>query len=271
MVVFVVLVLVSGLKSNSPAAMTEWATSLGWSYQAKKVRGSEALPDMNQARLKLSQVMQLRSGVVTAMVSGHTGGTDFVAANILVGAGRSSHVYGVYVIPLPGALPELEITRQGLGTKIATTFGGQDIEVGYEPFDQRFRVRSDNEGFARTALTPALTMWMADLAKDDPLVDGAINIIGSTAFLVTIRPIDPTQIPVRITALASLVDRFPVSVWIPVLGAGARSTHLAGTGLSASVPGPKRSIWDGLSSHIVAMSVVFGLGLSLAILLPLFL
>lgn len=74
----------------------------------------------------------------------------------VVSTGKSSTTVYVAVaaIRLPSALPQLTVSNESIGGKIAQFFGGKDIQLESDDFNNEFRVQSDNEAFAYGVLTP---------------------------------------------------------------------------------------------------------------------
>ena len=66
------------------------------------------------------------------------------------------------------AVPEgflLQVTREGLGARIAKMLGGVDVEVGDAEFDARFRVSADDRDRATFALSPDLRREILDVVE----------------------------------------------------------------------------------------------------------
>jgi hypothetical protein len=72
------------------------------------------------------------------------------------GSGKSRITWvEVAVSGVAGRL-ELELVRQGFGTKIAEWFGAREVTVGDAAFDARWFVRTNREEFVRAALLPEM-------------------------------------------------------------------------------------------------------------------
>ena len=66
----------------------------------------------------------------------------------------------VTAMRLPAALPRLALTAETVGTKIARVFGGQDITLESDDFNNFYRVESDDQRFAYGVLHPRMMEWL---------------------------------------------------------------------------------------------------------------
>ncbi|MDR0782756.1 MAG: hypothetical protein LBE83_03250 [Propionibacteriaceae bacterium] len=71
-----------------------------------------------------------------------------------------SYDFAVFVLRLPMPVPTMQLTKEGIGAKVAKAFGGQDIRIGIEPFDRTYRIQSTSEPFTRALLTPTVANWL---------------------------------------------------------------------------------------------------------------
>ena len=65
----------------------------------------------------------------------------------------TTHRRQVLLIEGPSSWPDLSVTPKSLGSRIAVTFGGQDITIGDGDLNRQFRVRADDETGARRLLS----------------------------------------------------------------------------------------------------------------------
>ena len=69
----------------------------------------------------------------------------------------TTHKFGVVVMQLPGALPHLEVTHEGIfGGAVANALGFRDIQFESEQFNRAFRVKADDERFGHAVVTPRM-------------------------------------------------------------------------------------------------------------------
>jgi hypothetical protein len=74
----------------------------------------------------------------------------------------------------------VEVSREGLFSRIAKVFGAQDIVIGDEVFDRAYVVKATDEGSARALLTPSVTSEMLAIgAKYLAYDDGTENGYGA--------------------------------------------------------------------------------------------
>jgi hypothetical protein len=126
------------------------------------------------------------------------------------GSGNDSttHTFTVTVVDLPGAVPDLMVTKEGFGTKLAKVFGGQDIEVGYPPFDMAYRVRSPHEQFARDVLAPPLTKWLAQWEEST-----SWRLSGNALVCWRTGGIDTQTLWAQLDWMDTLIELIPGRVW----------------------------------------------------------
>src|SRR5690606_11195053 len=70
------------------------------------------------------------------------------------GKNRSTTRLTVVMLALPTFLPDLEITNEGVGARIAKMFGGQDIQFESEEFNRRWRVQASVRKTAHDIVHP---------------------------------------------------------------------------------------------------------------------
>jgi hypothetical protein len=110
-------------------------------------------------------------------VEGTLGG---VTVAIEVAAHLTQLGYSTALVALPKAprRGNLELTREGLSSKVTKLFGAQDLVLGDDAFDRAFVVKATSEPFARELLTPnvraeLLALDVSRLACDDAGDDDA--------------------------------------------------------------------------------------------------
>lgn len=59
---------------------------------------------------------------------------------------------------------ELELTRQGFGSKVAALFGVKEVEVGDAAFDARWFIRTNRPDYVKSALLPEFRQRIEELA-----------------------------------------------------------------------------------------------------------
>jgi hypothetical protein len=76
---------------------------------------------------------------------------------------RTTSRHAVAVVALPGRLPALRLAKEGALTRIGGALGLRDVEVGWAPFDRRFRVKGASED-----VLPLLHAAMTELLVAQP-------------------------------------------------------------------------------------------------------
>jgi len=105
------------------------------------------------------------SSKVQEFIDGVTpGGRTFCSFlyTYVVSSGKSSTTVmrTVVMVRLPATLPALSVTPERIGDKLQKFFGGQDIELESDEFNQRFRIKSPVEAFAYGVLHPRMMEWL---------------------------------------------------------------------------------------------------------------
>ncbi|GII98551.1 hypothetical protein CLV28_0876 [Sediminihabitans luteus] len=115
---------------------------------------------------------------------------------------RTNHHAHVVALDVPPSLPTVELTPQGLGSRIATFFGGQDVEVGWPPFDDAWRVRTSDEHHARSILDARATQR---LVQPDVL-GRPVRLEGHSLLTWVSGPTDVAGLDHRVDQVAELAQ-----------------------------------------------------------------
>jgi hypothetical protein len=126
------------------------------------------------------------------------------------GKNRARHTAHVVALALPTYLPRLQLTADGLGAKIATALGGQDIEFESDDFNRRWRVEANDPKFAHDVLHPRLLERLA--APQTPHV--GIRIEGTDILAWASGPTDTDRLAPVLGTLRAVVDATPRFVWL---------------------------------------------------------
>ena len=128
---------------------------------------------------------------------------------VSTGKSTSTVTQAVTALRLPALMPELAVTPEGFGAKVAKVFGGQDVQVGDYAFDKAFRVRADDERYAHDVLNPLVTQWMTGPGRwvAQWRISGADLICWHPG-----RPIYANLFP-ELERMTQLVDLIPNEVW----------------------------------------------------------
>jgi len=148
------------------------------------------------------------------VVTGHTARGRFFCSFVyeyVVSTGKSSTTIreAVLVVRLPAVLPDLLVTPEGLGDRIAKRFGGQDITCGSDAFDKAYRVRAADEDYARALLGPVVTDWL--LGPGQPLAPW--RVAGPDLLSWRRMELAPEQILSGVALIDALIDQLPRDMW----------------------------------------------------------
>lgn len=198
-----------------------WAASAGWTYVG-------ADPSL-VARWRGEPFGRGHSQRATEVMTGRFQGRPALsfAYSYTTGSGKDRHTYTFHVVAvaLPAYLPTLELTPDGLGAKLAKTFGGQDIQFESEDFNRAWRIEARDLKFAHDVVHPRL---MERLLRPDAR-GTSLRIEGSDAVSWTQGSTRTETLAARLSVLCALVDAVPRFVWLdhghdpgPDLGRGAR-------------------------------------------------
>lgn len=183
-----------------------WAASIGWTYVGT---------DASLARRWRGQPFGTGdSRRVSELVVGTFAGRPAMsfAYRYTTGSGknRSTHTFHVVAMALPAYLPMLELTPDGLGAKLAKTFGGQDVVLESEDFNRAWRVRAADERVAHAILHPRL---MERLLRPDA-VGRSVRIEGTDVLCWSPGSPRTEAVAARLTLMAAVADAIPRFVWL---------------------------------------------------------
>lgn len=111
-------------------------------------------------------------------------------------------------MPLPAAVPWLEIRSRGFGSKIAEAFSGRVFHLGVPEFDERYTVRAAHPGFADALLRSGLAAWLSQLSYANPLI-----IEGPELRTWVGGKLEPQTLLQLVEYLCAALDQVPAPVW----------------------------------------------------------
>jgi hypothetical protein len=137
-------------------ALRSWAAGQGWTYVDRDDAWSSryggtpfGTGESRRATNVISGAWQGRSPFTAFDYRYQTSSTDSQGRRT-----TTNHPFGVTVLTLPAVLPRMELTPDGVFARIATAFGGADLNVEHEGFNRAFRVRANDERVAHAMLHP---------------------------------------------------------------------------------------------------------------------
>ena len=199
-----------------------WAAATGWSYVGSPpslVGRWAGTPFGAGHTRRASEVMVGRLGARQALSFTYSYRTGS-------GKNQSTYTFHVLAMPIPAYLPILEITPDGLGAKLAKTFGGQDIQFESEDFNRAWRVECADLKFAHDVVHPRL---MERLLRGDAR-GTSLRIEGTDVLTWASGSTRVEAIASRLALMAAVVDAVPRYVWQdhgydPGPAAAPRSSH----------------------------------------------
>ncbi|MGJ5752952.1 hypothetical protein FB563_1067 [Streptomyces puniciscabiei] len=132
--------------------------------------------------------------------------------NINDGPGRTQPAFWtVFAVTAPAAGPELVVRRpQALD---GVTQHGRLVQLGVPGFDEAFRVFTDDESFARDALTSGVAPFLVT----DPRAtkDAPVRLHNDELLTWRRGRLSPADLDERLGYLCDVLDRIPAGVWSP--------------------------------------------------------
>lgn len=201
-----VLVAVLWYQRHRLDALRRWAASVGWTYVGT-----------DRSLITRWQGQPFRTGHskrVSELVTGRFQGRPAMsfAYRYTTGGGKSQSTtqFHVIALSLPAYLPILELTPDGLGAKLAKTFGGQDLQFESEAFNSAWRVEAYDPKFAHDVLHPRL---MERLLRPDA-TGLSLRIEGTDLLCWTLGPHRLDAVAGRLGVMCAIADAVPRFVWL---------------------------------------------------------
>lgn len=135
---------------------------------------------------------------------------EVVEHQYIVSTGKSAHVvrHIVASCECPAGWPVLSLTPEHLLHKIGEVLGIHDIRVESESFNRAWRVKSEDEAFAVTLLSPALQTWMENNSKHESWYIGHGRVCR-----VRKQSLKPELFEPFMRGLLELVSLIPPEMW----------------------------------------------------------
>ncbi|WP_350280340.1 hypothetical protein [Kribbella sp. HUAS MG21] len=130
----------------------------------------------------------------------------------------TTHHYGVVVLQLPGALPHLEVTHEGIfGGAVANAFGFRDLQFESDQFNRSFRVKADDERFGHAVVTPRMMELLLARGEIGWRLEGN-SLVGWDK-----GAHDPNEVMNRLALLQQILENVPPYVWRDYAGVDPRA------------------------------------------------
>jgi hypothetical protein len=129
----------------------------------------------------------------------------------------TTHKFGVVVVQLPGALPHLEVTHEGIfGGAVANALGFRDLQFESDQFNRAFRVKADDQRFGHAVITPRMMELLLARGEIGWRFEGN-SLVGWDK-----GAHEPTEVLNRLALLEQVVGQVPPYVWRDYAGVELR-------------------------------------------------
>jgi hypothetical protein len=130
-----------------------------------------------------------------------------------------THRYGIAVMRMPGALPHLQVEREGIfGGAFANALGFRDLQFESEDFNRSFRVKAADDRFGHGVVHPRMMELL--------LAEGGYSwrFEGNTLVCWSSGQQEPNLILAKLDHLRKVLELVPPYIWKDYAGIEARGT-----------------------------------------------
>jgi len=120
----------------------------------------------------------------------------------------TTHRFHVVTLPLPAFLPNLEVTPESVGSRLATAFGKHDLDVESDEFNRRFVVRATDPAVAHAILHPRLVERLLREGRTSWRIEGT-SVLTWAPGRTDLGALDR-----RIALVTAIADAVPRHVWL---------------------------------------------------------
>ncbi|UJP40093.1 DUF3137 domain-containing protein [Cellulomonas palmilytica] len=191
------------------AALDAWLTTRGWTRQpddrslVSRWRGSPFGTGDNRKVCDTVAGRFQQHELMSFVYSYETSSTDSDGKR-----STTTHTFHVVTLQLPAFLPDLEVTPESVGSRLATAFGKTDLDVESAEFNKRYAVRATDLAVGHAILHPRL---VERLLRENRV---AWRIEGTTLLTWAPGRTDLQRFDARIALLAAIADAVPRHVWL---------------------------------------------------------
>jgi len=193
------------LQRRRVRTLAAWAALNGWEYRAS----APQLTECWQGRPFGVGTSRRATEVLSGTWQGRPATSFLYRYTEKSGDNRQTHSFHVLTLTLPAFLPTLELTPEGLGTRLAKVIGGQDLQFESEDFNQAWRVTSRMPRFASDVVHPRL---MERLLRPGSRTN--LRIEGTEILTWSAGTTDLDLIAPRLGLLDAVVRSIPRFVWL---------------------------------------------------------
>jgi hypothetical protein len=129
----------------------------------------------------------------------------------------TTHKFGVVVLQMPGALPHLQVTHEGIfGGAVANALGFRDLQFEIEQFNRAFRVKADDERYGHAVVTPRMMELLLARGEIGWRIEGN-SLVGWDK-----GAHNPAEVMSRLALLQQVMEQIPPYVWRDYAGVDPR-------------------------------------------------
>jgi uncharacterized protein DUF3137 len=122
----------------------------------------------------------------------------------------TTYYFTVASVSLPSPKPTLEIGREGFGRKLLGLVGVRDLQLESEEFNDKFRIKAENERFAYDILHPRMMEWML---ADQRALNYGFRFERGDLVVSDSGKIDLARVQYMLDYLCDILERVPSFVW----------------------------------------------------------
>jgi len=187
-------------------AVQAWARNIGWTYLGT----DPTLPSRWRTRPFGIGDSRRTAELMTGVYQGRSATAFRYSYTTGSGKNKSTSVFHVVVVPLPAYLPNLELTPGGIGSRLAKTCGGEDIQFESEDFNQAWRVRAGVVKFAHDVVHPRVR----ERLMHDDARGLSLSVEGTDLLCWTAGVPRWEALAGRLQVMCAVVDAIPRYVWL---------------------------------------------------------
>ncbi|MQA08031.1 MAG: hypothetical protein GEU98_05645 [Pseudonocardiaceae bacterium] len=126
------------------------------------------------------------------------------------GSRNETYYYRIFAIATPAHRPTLQVTKENVGTKMLDFVGVRDLQLESVEFNEKFKIKTDNDKFAYDVLHPRTMEWMlADQrAQQIPIRFERNELVTWQRGKFELEAMEPS-----LNYLCDFVERVPEFVW----------------------------------------------------------
>ncbi len=188
--------------------LTSWAQSRGWQHHGtvKGMTRRWSGPPMSMGGATPARE------VLTGPFHGYQALSFQYQYTTSNGKNSTTHYYHVIALHLPVALPWLQLSPEGVGSRIGKFFGGQDIQFESQAFNDEWRIQGPEGQFPFDFIHPRM---MERLMQPDAR-GRSICVEGQDIYVWMNGRQDVNRIDHTLNLLLGIIQQVPRHLWLRV-------------------------------------------------------